>query len=486
MPEGHFSTILPDNMAKKFIAVFLVLGFFLGSLPLPSMAESMAEQIALDTLLADEVFTDTTAMNRDELQTFLTRGSLASYWTKDVHGTERSAADILWRAAQEFDLNTQVLLVLLQREQSLVEDSYPTQDQLDWAMGYAICDSCSKEEPALQKFRGFGPQVHYAAQRIRESYLTDLHLTGRTLSGVGPGIPVTIDGVTLIPKTKATAALYTYTPHLHGNENFVRIWRRWFVPDYPNGSLLQNKQSEAVWLIRNGVRRPITTRVAFSSRYNERNIVRVDSSVLDAYPIGDAIRYPNYSLLSAPDGTTSLLVDDTLRRISSPEDFRKLGFSWDDVMEVTPDELSAFDLGTPLSATVSAATGRLWQNNKTGGVYYVEDNKKSAIISREILALRFPNTKITPVSPDELSHLALAEPVRFADGTLIGVSGTPQISIVSDGRRRHIQDEKTFHFFHWRWDQVVWTDERSALLHPVGDDLSIPVVDDLSSVSATL
>ncbi len=465
-------------MATRFIAFFLLVSLGLTAIPSPGQAES----ISFNTLLSDEELTNTAAISREELQTFLSRGSLATYTTADAEGVLRPAIDILWRAAQEFRLNPRALLVLLQREQSLVEDNHPTQDQLDWAMGYAICDDCSKNDPALQKYRGFGAQVYYAAKRIRESYLGDLHENGQTISGVGPGIPTMIDGVTVIPTNKATAALYTYTPHLHGNENFVRIWRRWFVPDYPNGTLLQNNRTGGVWLIRNGIRRPITSRTAFSSRYNERNIVSVDPSTLEAYPTGDAIRFPNYSLLKTSSGNIYLLVDHTLRLIPSPEAFRSLGFMWDDVMDITDEELEAFDFGTSLEKETSAGPGRLLQNNKTGGVYYVDGNKKSPLISREIFTTRFPDTRPTPVTPAALDAYARSPALGFPDGTLVGVRGAPEVYVISDGLRRHIKDEETFRHFHWRWDRIVWTDARSLELHPPGPDVNAPTVEDLSPI----
>ena len=210
------------NRIKAFLLLFSVL---LTLVPSPTQVEAAFNP---HDLLSDAELTDTRAMTLAEIARFLGRGTLGTYETQDIDTRTRSAAEIVWNAAQRFGINPRFLLVLLQREQSLVEDPSPTQDQFDWAMGYAICDDCSKDDPDLQKYRGFAPQVHYAAKRIRESYLTDLRLVGSTISGVGPGLSTVIDGVEVIPTNAATAVLYTYTPHLHGNENFVRIWQRWF------------------------------------------------------------------------------------------------------------------------------------------------------------------------------------------------------------------------------------------------------------------
>ena len=164
-------------------------------------------------LVSDSEMLDVYSMSLVDIERFLIRGALDEYSGSDVNGAQRSAAEIIFNAAQEFDLSPRFLLVLLQREQSLVEDDSLTQDQLDWAMGYAVCDDCSKDDPRIAKFMGFGNQVYYAAQRIRKSYLEDLESRGYTETGMGPGIEKTIDGTLVTPVNNATAALYTYTDH---------------------------------------------------------------------------------------------------------------------------------------------------------------------------------------------------------------------------------------------------------------------------------
>ena len=37
--------------------------------------------------------------------------------------------------------------------------------------------------------------------------------------------------------------------------------------------------------------------------------------------------------------------------------------------------------------------------------------------------------------------------------------------------RRHIRDEATFATFGWKWNQIIWTNERAVLLHALGESL---------------
>ena len=159
-------------------------------------------------ILSDADLTDSQAMDLNQIQAFLERGTLATYQAPDWEGRTRYAADIIWRTAQQHAINPRFLLVLLQKEQSLVEDSDPTQKQYDWATGYAVCDDCSMNDGSLSRWQGFGKQVNSAAMQFTEGYMADIAQSGVTAGKYGPDLPVTIDGTTVTPENAATAAMY--------------------------------------------------------------------------------------------------------------------------------------------------------------------------------------------------------------------------------------------------------------------------------------
>ncbi len=457
----------------SFISLFLLLSLAIPQVVLAQSTEQDESWFDPNALASDEQMLDIYSSSKAEIEIMLTRGALADLITPDVHGVMRSALDIIWNASQEFGLNPRFLLVLLQREQSLIEDDSPTQDQLDWAMGYAVCDSCSKTDPIIQKFKGFGKQVHYAAKRIYESYLQDLNSRGYTETGVGPGRVVMIDDQMVIPVNKATSVLYTYTPHLHGNKNFVKIWNRWFDARYVGGSLLQDKTTGGIWLIQSGTRRPITSRAAFHSRFNPQNVVQVGPSTLEQYPIGTPIQFPNYSLLRSPGGTVYLLVDDTRRGFTSQEAFRALGFSSDEIVDAAWEDLNLYTEIDPITTETVYPQGTLLQNKANGGVYFVRNGTKHPIMSREILFANFPEPTIIPVESADLEAYATGSPLPFPDGTLISVQNEPDVYIVTEGMRRPIADEDTFISYGWQWEQIVQTSARAVSIHPVGESLRL-------------
>lgn len=159
--------------------------------------------------------------------------------------SSQSAAQIINSISKACHINPQVLLVLLQKEQSLVLDTWPLDKQYRNATGFA----CPDTAPCDPAYGGFFYQVYYAARQFQvykarpNSYN---YVAGRTnniyyspnLSGCGSS-PVYI-------QNQATAALYIYTPYqpnaaalnnlygtgdscsAYGNRNFWRLFTDWF------------------------------------------------------------------------------------------------------------------------------------------------------------------------------------------------------------------------------------------------------------------
>lgn len=422
-------------------------------------------------ILSDEELTDGNAMDLNQIQAFLERGALADLKLEDHDGRMRMAADIIWRAAQQHGINPKFILVLLQKEQSLIEDDEPTQKQLDWAAGYAVCDDCSMDDPYVMRWQGFGKQVNSAALQFSEGYIQDIDNYGYTAGKYGPGLPVTIDGTRVVPVNAATAAMYAYTPHFGGNKNFVSIWNRWFGREYPSGSLIQAAGQDGVWLIERGYRRPITSASALASRFNPNLIIPVSSTDLEQFPVGKPISLPNYSLLLEETGKISLLVDDSLRHIDSMETFNKIGFSEDELVSVTGEEAEQYDIGEPITLTTISPQGLLLQLQTTGGVYYIENGIRHAIVDKAILTARFPGRVATIITPVEVEQYAEGSPLTLPDGYLVRSSESPAVFVISDGQRRAISSESIFLSYGYKWENVNIVPAAVLSLHKLGEDL---------------
>ena len=154
-----------------------------------------------------------------------------------------TAAEIIWQAAQDYQINPQALLILLQKEQSLITDSAPWRLQFERATGY----QCPDNAPCSKTSASFYKQVTQAAWQFRK-YLNHTddywYIIGDNLIPLNPKSSCGHQIVNI--QNKATIALYLYTPYVpneaalnnlfgqgdscsaYGNRNFWSYFYRWF------------------------------------------------------------------------------------------------------------------------------------------------------------------------------------------------------------------------------------------------------------------
>lgn len=454
------------NMKGAFTSFILICVFAVILVP-----SNVAFAFSPNNILSDYEMTDYKSMSLFDIQTFLQRkGSyLAYYYPLDVDGYYRTAAEVIWRAANKYKINPKVLLITLQKEQSLVESSSPSQYNLDWATGYARCDDYDTCGPDMvPEHKGFAKQVDDAAGWYR------WYMDGNATFLKKPGVTYNIDGYSITPTNLATASLYAYTPHYHGNYNFWKISNRWFSKYLPSGALLKVDGNNTAWLLKDGIIRPIKSLAVLFSQFQHlsRNVITVTTNDLNKYEQGPEIKFPDYTLLRSPNGTIYLTIGDYRRGIKSMEAFSAMGFNMKDVINVGWDDINTFKEGAPITVNTSYPIGKLIQNNKTGGVYFVEDGIKSPIWSKEILNRNFSDYIIHATSPEELDKITTGNPIKFNDGELVKSFNSPEVYFISDGTRMPIANEKTFLSMGWKWENIISTNEKAINLHPLGDTIS--------------
>jgi hypothetical protein len=154
----------------------------------------------------------------------------------------QSAAHIIWQAAQDYSINPQVLIVLLQKEQGLITDTWPNHGQYRTATGFG----CPDTAPCDSQYYGLNNQIRQAAKLFRD-----------VLNGGWSNYPAystvyvryspdaSCGGSNVYIANRATSALYRYTPYqpnaaalaagtgtaacgAYGNRNFYHFFTEWF------------------------------------------------------------------------------------------------------------------------------------------------------------------------------------------------------------------------------------------------------------------
>ena len=170
-----------------------------------------------------------------------------------LDGGTDSAARIIWEVSQSCGISPRVLLVLLQKEQSLITTTTPSQGRYNSATGF----SCPDTAPCDPAFQGFVYQVYYAARQFNR------YAANPTSYGYRAGQthqilyhPNTACGrKSVYVQNQATANLYIYTPYTpndaalanlystgdgcssYGNRNFWRLFTDWFGSTQSNTSI---------------------------------------------------------------------------------------------------------------------------------------------------------------------------------------------------------------------------------------------------------
>lgn len=438
-------------------------------LAFPSSAQ---EAFDYNYILSDNDLTDYQSMSLEHIQAFLElKGSKLATYVEPI--TSLKASQIIYTSAQDFQINPKFLVALIQKEQSLIEDTNPPASAYDWATGYAVCDGCSTSDPLLQRYKGFYNQVYNAAKKIRTSYLPDLIARGKTVSGYGPGITKLVDGTAVTPVNNATAVLYTYTPHLHGNRLLGSIWNRFFARSYPDGSLLNVQGENSVWLIENGERRQFASRAVYLSRYpNFDRVLEINRNELLKYPEGKPIALPNYSFLRSPRGTVYLLVDEQIRGFDSREALRRVGVNPEEIINVSQEDLANYGEGQPITPQSLYPLGALLQDNKSGGIYWVKDGVKHPLWSKEIMTSNFAGKKITPRLPKDLEQFPTSTPVLFREGDLVRSKSSPAVYLISNKQRRPFVSEQAFSELHYDFKNLITTSDEALMIHELGLPIS--------------
>jgi len=385
-----------------------------------------------------------------------------------IPGGAVSAAQIIYNAAQQYSINPQVLIVLLQKEQGLVTDDWPAQYEYQAATGYG----CPDTAPCSSNYAGFSNQVISAAWQFRQYLTTPSNYNFVARQNNFVGYYPCASGTTVYIQNASTAALYDYTPYqpdasvltytnptgsssgpgavpftdncaTYGNRNFWWYFNTWFgsslyhgVPyAHPDGTLVRNQTELQVYLIENGQRLPVQTQESlFSYGYNFGD-VKFANYYDDQLPLGSPLPLLKEGTLfkgSGPAIYVYRIVSGTPQKQHFPtwETFTGLGYSLNDVMIVPDWEIPSANFATDVSVT-QHPVGALIQPAGSLQVYYLDPNgTKRLFTNQEIFySYRYNFGQVKRATTADMQILT-GNPMAFKEGRLLQGSG-PQIYVPS-------------------------------------------------------
>lgn len=152
----------------------------------------------------------------------------------NITGGTKTAAQLIYEVGVACGVNPKVLIVLLQKEQSLVTDDWPWPTQYQTATGYG----CPDTAPCDSEYYGFFSQIYQAAmayKRYRANPTNYNYKAGR--DNIVLWNPNAACGTsTFYIDNQATAGLYIYTPYRpnDGSLAFKLSGGRFYSTAYPD------------------------------------------------------------------------------------------------------------------------------------------------------------------------------------------------------------------------------------------------------------
>ncbi|TFD86272.1 hypothetical protein [Cryobacterium serini] len=257
----------------------ILLGAVLTSFPLPTSVEKATAAVGADfqagNIISDQNFFNASSMSEGDIQNFFqsktctprdgvsclkdytvttptTPAVGAGHCGQYTGGTNEPASRVVWKVAQACGISPAVLIVLMQKEQSLLTNpsAYGYARAMGWGCpdsgpgGTANCDA---------NFFGLFNQVYKSAWQFRQYTLypvsipgggTRQYRIGNIFVQYHPNVACGGQNVSIL--NQATANLYLYTPYVpnaaalgnmygvgdgcssYGNRNFWRMYSDWF------------------------------------------------------------------------------------------------------------------------------------------------------------------------------------------------------------------------------------------------------------------
>ncbi len=373
----------------KIVGIILI-----GLIPVPLLAQTIDPMFNPGKLIDDKVFSDTQTFGGAEgIQKFLvSKNSVLANTSPDFlvklkepqatilkQGLEdpqpnlgrlRTAAELIWDASISSGLNPQVLLVTLNKEQSLIEGKFPDdsklQRALDYSMGFACPDGggCGSLFPGFyfQLFGNFdaaGNRYLGAAKSLMKSFNTSGG-RGPTFKGVAAhvGDVITLentmggfDGVepqqSFQISNNATAALYRYTPHVfNGNYNFWRFFNMWFR--YPNGTLLKLASSNETYIIQNGLKQLVPQFVGQARGLNLASAITVSPNEFGSYQTDVLLGPADNTIVTAAGDSQKYVFINNIKHPASDFVIKQRGLDPSKALAISSSDSALFQSGSLL------------------------------------------------------------------------------------------------------------------------------------------
>jgi len=216
----------------------------------------------------------------------------------------------------------------------------------------------------------------------------------------------------------------------------LQVWRK------PNRSLIRVRNNPTVYVVEDGVKKPIPSEsVLYSNGLTFNDVEIVEQDEADTYADGEAKCYADGTIVQE-EGRPEVYViaDGEKKHIQDPNAFTSLGYNWNNIVKVKPGVLGLYRSRTAMKSNSTYPEGALIREVGKPTVYLVEGGKRKPISSLNIFnARRLDWNKVLVVGKDRVEKIPLAnENLKYPDGALVR-DPAGKVYKIDQGKKRWIR-----------------------------------------------
>lgn len=363
----------------------------------------------------------------------------------NIVGGTKNSARIIYEISQLCGINSKVLIVLLQKEQTLVTDDWPWSIQYRSATGYG----CPDTAPCDSEFYGFFNQTYQAARAFKRYQANPNSYNYR--AGYNNNIlfnpNASCGSSSIFIENQATAGLYIYTPYqpnqsalnnlyglgdgcsAYGNRNFWRIFNDWFGPT--TGPLVRTESSGALFYSDGEKKYPVgSMQMAEQYGLGLQDVRFVSQQELDALQLS-----PKLSVVTKSDSDTDddggnlyLISSGKRQLITSMQQFYDFGFELSQIGSLPLSQLTRM----PLHGNLNYYT-----RGQNGYLFKIETGKKRAILDLQTFSDVNPSGNFSDINNFILDNIQIGSPI-IVGTNLLKDSSTGKLWLVKDDTWHYI------------------------------------------------
>ncbi|KKS91905.1 MAG: N-acetylmuramoyl-L-alanine amidase family 2 [Parcubacteria group bacterium GW2011_GWC1_43_12] len=231
--------------------------------------------------------------------------------------------------------------------------------------------------------------------------------------------------------------------------------------------IYKSSDSPRVYKISSGNRQAFETVGDYAASGGSYSLLApVSQNQLNLFSESRFLRYADGSLLRAAGQSSVYLVESgKLRTFNvSAKEFAQLGFNFDLVREVDPNELKKYSLGAEIKFASSSRL--ITDGNK---VYLTEKGKKRWVTSGGLFKiLGYKWSKVSKINSAEILSFLDGDPVLYPDKTLIREKNSPAVYLIKGGKKYEFVSAQSFEQMGYKWNKIIVGENNELLVYAYG------------------